>query len=81
MLRIPKIRPFLLAVAFGFYFLPAPLGAQDGFDLGRYEELKRTDRPLLEFVLGAMQETVFHALAAVDRPVSAPRPCYCLERS
>lgn len=64
----------LLGVALAVIFLSTPLCAQDWFDLARYEELKGSDRPLLDFVLGAMQETVFYAQESIDRPVICATP-------
>lgn len=52
----------------------APLSAQEWFDLGRYQELKRSDRATLEFVLGAMYEAVFYAQGSVEKPVVCASP-------
>lgn len=52
----------------------APVSAQDWFDLGRYQELKRSDRSALEFVLGAMYEAVFYAQGSVGKPVICASP-------
>jgi len=70
----------LLGIALASLTLSAPLHAQDWFDLARYEELRRSDRPQLDFGLGAMQETVFYAQESMRKNRSsarsfAPRPC------
>lgn len=74
MSRIGKLRNVLLGMTLTVSSLSAPLCAQEWFDLARYEELRGSDRPLLEFVLRAMQETVFYAQESIDRPVFCATP-------
>lgn len=64
----------LLGIALASLTLSAPLHAQDWFDLARYEELRRSDRPQLDFGLGAMQETVFCAQESIGGPVICATP-------
>lgn len=74
MLWIGRTKNLLLGVALALASLSTPLCAQEWFDLARFEELKGSDRPLLEFVLGAMHETVFYAQESIDRPVICATP-------
>lgn len=52
------------------------VAAQGWFDLARYEQMKGSDRPMLEFTLAAMYEAVFYAQGSVGRPVicASPKP-------
>lgn len=80
MSRTERTRGALLGVVLAALALSAPLHAQDAqnaqewFDLARYEELKRSDRAQLEFVLGAMQETIFYAQESIGGPVICATP-------
>jgi len=64
----------LIGVVLSTLIWAAPVSAQEWFDLGRYQELKRSDRPTLEFVLSAMYESVFYAQGSVGRPVICASP-------
>lgn len=69
-------RPALLAGLMAAMLWSPGATAQGWFDLARYDELKASDRPMLEFVLAAMYEAVFYAQGSVGRPVicASPRP-------
>lgn len=58
---IAPLKHGLLAAVLFTLIWAVPASAQAWFDLGRYRELKRSDRPTLEFVLSAMYESVFYA--------------------
>ena len=64
----------LLGIVLSTLIWGTPVSAQNWFDLGRYQDLKRSDRPTLEFVLGAMYESVFYAQGSVGRPVICASP-------
>jgi hypothetical protein len=69
-----QIQEYSFGIALALFSLWASLCAQEWFDPARNEELKGSDRPLLEFVLRAMQETVFYAQESIDRPVICATP-------
>ena len=74
MITAPK-RALIGGVVFALV-CAATASAQEWFDLRRYGELKGSDRATLEFVLGAMYESVFYAQGSVGTPVicASPQP-------
>lgn len=67
-----KVR--LVAAALSALVWSLPASAQEWFSLERYEALKQSDRPTLEFVLGAMYESVFYAQGSIGQPVICASP-------
>ena len=64
----------LVALVLAALVWPTPAPAAEWFDLGQYQDLKRSDRPTLEFVLVAMYETVFYAQGSIGTPVICASP-------
>jgi len=76
-----KLRPIFCGSLIVFAILAGPaMGqglfakGQGWFDLARYEELKKSNRPMLEFVLAAMYESIFYAQGSIGRPVICATP-------
>ena len=63
-----------LSLAIPALLLSLEVAAAEWFDLADYRDLKERDTARLEFVLGAMYDSVFYAQESIDRATVCASP-------
>ncbi len=73
-LRLATLMVFGSLAVFGSAISPSYGDESTVFSIGTYREMHDEDRASLEFVLGAMRETVFFAQHSIGQPVICATP-------